>query len=149
MLFLFRHSVVSNSLQPHGLQHASFPGLHCLPELDQTHVHWVNDAIQPLTLCPFNMPPKRQHLWLFKHVININILYRQEVISRQLSGEESACQCRRRSFNFWVGKIPWRRKWKPTLVFSPGKSHGQRSLAGYSPWSCKRVGHDLATKQQQ
>ena len=31
----------------------------------------------------------------------------------------------------------------------PGKSHGQRSLEGYSPWSCKRVGHDLATKQQQ
>ena len=30
-----------------------------------------------------------------------------------------------------------------------GKSHGQRSLAGYSPWGCKRVGHDLATKQQQ
>ena len=34
----------------------------------------------------------------------------------------------------WVGKIPWRRKWHPTPVFLPGKSHGQRSLAGYSPW---------------
>ena len=30
----------------------------------------------------------------------------------------------------------------------PGKSHEQRSLAGYSPWSHKRVGHDLVTKQQ-
>ena len=30
----------------------------------------------------------------------------------------------------WVGKIPWRRKWQPTPVFLPGKSHGQRSLAG-------------------
>ena len=29
----------------------------------------------------------------------------------------------------WVGKIPWRRKWQPTPVFLPGKSHGQRSLA--------------------
>ena len=28
----------------------------------------------------------------------------------------------------WIGKIPWRRKWKPTSVFVPGKSHGQRSL---------------------
>ena len=28
----------------------------------------------------------------------------------------------------------WRRKWKPTPVFLPGKSHGQRSLVGYSPW---------------
>ena len=43
---------------------------------------------------------------------------------------------------------PWRRKWLPTPVFLPGKFHGQRSLVGYSPWSCKRVGHDLVTKQQ-
>ena len=28
----------------------------------------------------------------------------------------------------------WRSKWQPTPVFLPGKSHGQRSLAGYSPW---------------
>ena len=32
-----------------------------------------------------------------------------------------------------VGKIPWRRKWQPTPVFLPGESHGQKSLAGYSP----------------
>ena len=38
---------MSNSLQPHGLQHASFPVLHCLLEFVQTHVHWVSDAIQP------------------------------------------------------------------------------------------------------
>ena len=31
----------------------------------------------------------------------------------------------------------WRRKCQPTLVFLPGKSHGQRSLAGYTPWDCK------------
>ena len=30
-------------------------------------------------------------------------------------------------------KIPWRRKWQPTAVFLPGKSHGQWSLAGYGP----------------
>ena len=36
-------------------------------------------------------------------------------------------------FSSWVGKIPWRRKWQPTPVFLPGESHGQRSLAGYSP----------------
>ena len=47
----------------------------------------------------------------------------------------------------WVGKILGRRKWQPTPGL-PGKSHGQRSLAGYSPWGCKRVRHDLAAKQQ-
>ena len=34
-------------------------------------------------------------------------------------------------------KDPWRRKWQPTPVFLPGEFHGQRSLAGYSPWGCK------------
>ena len=37
----------------------------------------------------------------------------------------------------WVRKIPWRRKWQPIPVFLPGKSHGQRSLVGYSPQGCK------------
>ena len=34
-------------------------------------------------------------------------------------------------------KIPWRRAWQPTPIFLPGESHGQRSLAGYSPWGHK------------
>ena len=49
---------------------------------------------------------------------------------------------KRQGFNPWVGKILWRRKWQPSLVFLPGRSHGQRSLAGYSPWGHRRVGHD-------
>ena len=36
-----------------------------------------------------------------------------------------------------VGKIPWRRKWQPTPVFFPGKSHGWRNLIGYSSWAHK------------
>jgi len=40
-------------------------------------------------------------------------------------------------FDLWDRKIPWRRKWQPTPVFLPGKSHGQRSLVGYSPWGRK------------
>ena len=58
-------------------------------------------------------------------------------VPRQLSGKESTCQCRRCGFNPWVGKILWRRKWQPILVFLPGKSHGQRSLEGFSPWGHK------------
>jgi hypothetical protein len=64
----------------------------------------------------------------------------------------------RKKFNKWKGKeririwfkklfpchnlyikIPWRRKWQPTPVLLPGKSHGQRSLVGYSPWGCKEL----------
>ena len=55
-------------------------------------------------------------------------------------GTEPACQCRRlmrHGFDPWVGKIPWRRTWKPTLVFLTGESHGERSLVCYSPWGRK------------
>ena len=58
------------------------------------------------------------------------------------SGKELACQCRgckKLGFNPWVEKIPWSRAWQPTPVFLPGEFHGQRSLAGYSPWSCKEL----------
>jgi len=37
------------------------------------------------------------------------------------SGKETACQCKRYSFDPWVGKIPWRKKWQPTPVSLPGK----------------------------
>ena len=58
--------------------------------------------------------------------------------------KELACQCRRhkrRGFDPWVRKIPWRRAWQPTPVFLSGETLGQRSLVGYSPWVC-RVEHD-------
>ena len=54
-------------------------------------------------------------------------------LSRWFSGKEATSQCRRRWFDPWVRKSPWRRKWQPNLVFLPGKSHGQRSLVGNSP----------------
>ena len=46
-------------------------------------------------------------------------------------------ETRETGFDPWVRKIPWRRKWQPTPVILSGESHGQRSLAGYSPWGHK------------
>ena len=40
---------------------------------------------------------------------------------------------KRRRFDPWVWKMPWRKKWQPNPVFLPGKSHRQRSLVGYGP----------------
>ena len=57
-----------------------------------------------------------------------------------LSGKECACQCRklrRWGFDPWIRKIPWRSKWEPSPIFLPGKSHGQKSQEGYSPWGLK------------
>ena len=53
---------------------------------------------------------------------------------------ESARQCRRYrrcGFDPSIKKIPWSKKWQPTPVFLPGKSHGQGGLVGYSPWVTK------------
>ena len=68
------------------------------------------------------------------------------------SGKEPTCQCRRLKrcgLDPWVRKIPWRRRWQPAPVFLPGKSCGQRSQAGYSPWGRKEsdmTEHTLAAR---
>jgi len=61
------------------------------------------------------------------------IVHLSEGFPGGLSGERIHLQCSRHRFDPWVEKIPWRRAWQPTPVFLSGESHGQRSLAGYSP----------------
>ena len=59
------------------------------------------------------------------------------------SGKESVWQWRRQKrhrFGPRVGKIPWRKTWQPTPGFLSEESHGQRSLAGYSPWGHQELG---------
>ena len=70
------------------------------------------------------------------------ILYVFADFSGGASGKEPTCKyrrCKRLRLDSWVGKTPWRRAWQPTPVFLPGKSCGQRSLVGYSPWGCKEL----------
>ena len=52
-------------------------------------------------------------------------------------GKESACSVGDLGSISGLGGVPWRREWQPTPVFLPGECHGQRSLAGYSPWGHK------------
>ena len=73
------------------------------------------------------------HTYMYIHIYKERPLW-------WLSSKQPTCQCRRPGFDPWVGKIPWRRKWEPTLVFLPGKFHGQRSLEGYSPRGLKEPG---------
>ena len=164
LLFCDQFSSVTQSCltlcNPMDCSTPGFPILHQLPELAQTHVHRVSDAIQPSHPLSFPSPAftLSQHQCLFQWVSSLHIFCDSDSVCALyllitllhyiglpwwFSGKEPTCKCRRPGFNPWIGKIPWRRKWQPTWVFLPGKSHGQRSLVGYSPWGCKRIGHDL------
>ena len=90
-------------------------------ELDTTE--WLNwtELNLPVT-CKWGNSSKQRwasesHRFSSQKMVNAGI--------RWLSGKESACQGRRSGFNPWVRKIPWRRKWQPTLVFLLGKSYGK------------------------
>ena len=112
------------TLQPH----ARLPCLHYLPEfaLEQTHVHWVNDAIQPSH--PLS-PPSPPALNLSRHhSLSQGVSSLHQVVNLSISPS-----------NAYSGLI-----WLPTPVFLPGEFHGHRSLADYSPWGC-RVRHNWLT----
>ena len=54
-------------------------------------------------------------------------------------------EVKKRGFDPWAGKIPWRRAWQPTPVFLPEEPHGQRSLVGHGPWGHKELDTTEAT----
>ena len=70
----------------------------------------------------------KMHVWIQ--------LYNKD-FSGGSDGKASAYNAGRPRFNPWVRKILWRRKWQPTPALLPGKSHGWRSVVGYSPWGRK------------
>ena len=77
----------------------------------------------------------------FPLVIELSFEKRQASLGGFFCGSDGkeCLLCRRPRFSSWVGKNPWRRSWQSTPVFLPGESHGQRSLAGYSPWGCMEL----------
>ena len=73
--------------------------------------------------------------WFLPNLYNLNLGRKaKSLILCVLDWNKQCRRYRRCGFDCWVRKILWRRKWQPTQVFSSGKSHGQRSLVGFSPW---------------
>ena len=112
----FSHSVVSDSLWPHGLQHTRLPCpslSHSLPEFAQTHVHWVGDAIQPSNPLLLTSPPAvnlSQHRGLFPWVSALHQVLQPTHLWNMAQNKPS----------------PWgycedlrRRRWQPTPVLWP------------------------------
>ena len=112
--------------------HCSTPGFpvhHQLPELAQTHVLRVGDAIQP----SYPLSPLFGRTW--------------EVPDGSV-GTESACNAgdtEDLGLIPGLGRSSGRRKWQSIPVFLPEKSHGWRSMVGYNPRGCK-IRHGWATK---
>ena len=107
-----------------------------------------------IDMTPAPRPPTHHHSQLLCWIMplfselcqNCTDINRMSLMAQQY---RICLQCKRQRLGkslCW--KIPWRRKWQSALVFLPGKSHGQSSLADYSPWCRKKIGQDLATKQQ-
>ena len=101
-------------------------------------------CLSPMSLIlSWNQTGDGEKLVLFKHnPANTVWYYLWLGLPRGHSNKESACLCRRHrrhGFDHWVRKIPWRRKWWPSPIFLPGKSHGQRNLVGYSPCGRKEL----------
>ena len=70
---------------------------------------------------------------------SMKTLPHQEEIQKWLRQSRLRLQFRRPWCKHCVGRIPWSRKWLPTPAFLHGESHGERSLAGYSPWGHKEL----------
>ena len=66
-----------------------------------------------------------------------DLLWNETGFLSSSDGKESACNGRDLGSTPGSGRLPWRREWLPTPVFLPEEFHGQRSLAGYSPWGCR------------
>ena len=121
----------------------------------------MSDSVQPhgrhptSLLCPWDSPGKNTGMgcqFLLQGIFptqgsNLGLLHCRQMLyclSHQgIPGKwwlrrQSIClQCGRPRFDPWVGKILQRMKWQPTPVLLPGKSHGGRSMVGYSPWGRK------------
>ena len=137
---------MSDSLQPHGLQHSRLlcprdsPGKNTgLPfpppgDLPDPGIKLTSLLSPALAGRFFTTEPPGKPQFSNKPGIKRNIKFPGSSDSK-----ESACNAGDLGFNPWFGKIPWRGEWQPIPIFLPGEFHGQGSLVGYSPWGIKEL----------
>ena len=81
----------------------------------------------------FQFSPSQKMTMLCVSVLEPGAFLAAQMVKNPLAVSETRVQC-------LGGEDPWRKEWLPTPVFLPGEFHGQRSLAGYSPWDHKESG---------
>ena len=97
-----------------------------------------------MKLLLFTSPKLNRFLYFYFPLFIFSLLYHLLGLPRWLSGKDSPAKARDRGSSLGLGTCPERENGNP--VFLPEEFHGQRSLVGYSPWGCKRVGSDWATE---
>ena len=113
-----------------------------------SHLNGVNNSngvVDPRTMSvlaewpdSYSIRVVLQELWcLMVSKENMKLPQLPETLPGSSDGNESAYNAGDLGSIPGLGRFPWRRKWQPTPVFLPGESHGQRNLAGYSPWGHK------------
>ena len=100
-------------------QKSLFPCWPSLHHLFCYHIYWCGDT-------------QKGHLGFYVHPFMICQFYQTSLVAETVKRLSTMRET-------WVGKIPWRRKWQSTPGLLPGKSHGQRSPVGYSPWGRKEL----------
>ena len=157
---------MSDSLKPHELQHARLRCTSLSPwvcsdscPLSQWCHPTISSSVVLFSSCPQSFPASgsfstsstNPHSICFLATAELSLLVCPSALWSSYtallkgfligdSGKQSAFQwCRRHRFSLWIGELSWWRKWKPSPVFLPGESHGQRSLVGCSPWGRKEL----------
>ena len=120
--------------QPHVMENREFPFSYILAS--SWYCQIFNNLMDLTSISFPKLVFASENIFLTYYIL---ICFCYHIFLCTYSGKESPCQCRKLRFDPWVRKIPWRRKWLPIAVFLPGKSHGQGSLAGCSPWNCNEL----------
>ena len=115
-LILFIENVLKNTIWKTGVFLAGIP------------------LLLPFSVLQVPLRWERKELLIYMSTIN---QYRVASLVTQAVKNLPAIQ--ETQFNSWVRKIPGRREWQPTPAFLSGEFHGQRILAGYSPWGLKEM----------
>ena len=128
----------------------------CVPAIEHTAVLFKVCTVRikyllyflPLFLCTMHFVCMFALIYYVFYVKSITLLYELVLLPlrarglglpRWLSGKEPADNAGDAGLITGSGRSPGKGKWQPAAVFLPGESHGQRSLAGYSPWGCKEL----------
>ena len=119
-------------------------------ESDATErLNWTDDN------CTFNFSRNCYSKWLYHFTQNFSsstssptfgtahAFYWASLVAQSVRNRPA---CGRPGFDSWVGKIPWRKAWKPTPVFFPRKSPWTEEPGGLQSMGSQRVGHNWATK---